>query len=317
VRLRSEAALGAQRGPLPPNVSRPIEAEWTRFTDEEFAPNLATLRFDQQQVGELLVIGYYPEFDAILAELMSTLDRWHAGFTVAIWTNLGKRPSSVELAKGGFLMEELRRNIHTLAQQAYRALDLEPVVWRNVEVAIPENIEDATGDLFRSKTSRFQVTKPPTWRFNVRTAHPRMRLRINPSEPELVGRVVAGIEIHDHLTADDFDELARLEEAATREVYAGFELKKVKRISPPDPTMPGGVRPGQELRFTTLIDGRRFYAIQYTLFCRWHKRTYVLAFLTELGLEARQEAAFKFLADSFKVLDAPQHQQERGAPDGR
>lgn len=306
--------MRARGAPVPARNAAPIEAEWKTFTDDSFSAGLATIRFDQQELGEFVLVSYFPGLDAGLTEIISTLDRLHAGYTVAILQNIGLQAPPEIAAKAGFSLEELRRNIRVLARESYVRLGVPPIEWTDVD-ATPERLEFAQGDLYRTPAGKFEVRKPAGWTFNLNATSPLLRIRMFPPQPELAGKVVVGVELRDHVAADSFAELAELDEALTRATHPGFELKKIKRLAPSDPSMPGGVRPGQEMRYVTVqADGTKFVMLQYALFCRWHKRTYTLMCIAQEGLEARFEETFRAICDSFKVLDAP-HQHGAAAPE--
>lgn len=301
---RSAIVRVAHPEEIPAREVSGVEREWRQFTEELFTPAWTALRFDQQQLADFVVLSYFPALEPVLTEILSMLDRMQAAFAVAIARNLGKDPPREVLARGSFSLADLRRSVRGLARQGYQVLELPAVEWEGVDRGTPERIEDASGDLFRSTVAKFQVEKPAGWFFDVRMINPAMRLRLLPGA-ELAGRVFVGIEIHDFPLADGFDELALLEEELTRSTQTGFQLVSSKRIGPPDATMPGGVRPGQALRYRTTGGGRTFVVLQHTLFCRWHKRTYAAVCVAEQGLERAHEAAFEEVCASFKVLDAP------------
>lgn len=313
--IRGTAERMRLRGaPLPARIAAPIENEWKTFTDDQFSAGLATIRFDQQELGEFVLVSYFPGLDAGLTEIISTLDRLHAGYTVAIMQNIGREAPPEIAAKAGFSLDELRRNIKAVANDSYVRLGVTPIEWTDVD-ATPERMEFARGDLYRTPAGKFEIRKPTPWSFNLNAASPLLRIRMFPPEPELAGKLVVGVELHDHFAADSFAELAELDEALTRSTHPGFELKKIKKISAPDPTMPGGLRPGQEMRYvTTQANGTKFVMLQYALFCRWHKRTYTLMCIAQEGLEARYEETFRAICESFKVLDAP-HAHGATAPE--
>lgn len=305
------ARMVNQRGEIPARYADPIINEWGRFGQDEFSPILASLRADHRQLGEYVLLSYFPMLDPILSEIASNLDRMHASFTVAIHKNLGRTPPRDAALRGGFVLEDLRKNVDGLAAHAYKILGLPPQSW-NISATEPERIEDANGDLFHSTRTKFEVRKPTPWTFDVNGTSPRVRLRMVPPK-DLVGRVAAGVELHDFPQAESFSDLEQLDAALARNSHPGFELKKVKKLAPPDPTMPNGVRPGQELRFTVLAGNpnqpqaqqQRYSVIQYSLFCRWHKRTYSLICITPEGQESTFEPTFNAICQSFKVLDAP------------
>lgn len=306
--------MRARGAPVPSRVAAPIEAEWKTFTDDSFTAGLATIRFDQQELGEFVLVSYFPGLDAGLTEIISTLDRLHAGYTVAIMQNIGRQAPPEIAAKAGFSLEELRRNIRALAHESYVRLGVTPIEWTDVD-ATPENLSFAQGDLYRTPAGKFEVRKPAGWTFNLNGTSPLLRIRMFPPEPELAGKVVVGVELRDHFAADNFAELAELDEMLTRATHPGFELKKIKRLGPPDATMPGGIRPGQEMRYVTVqANGTKFVMLQYALFCRWHKRTYTLMCIAQEGFETRLEETFRAICESFKVLDAP-HQHGQHAPE--
>lgn len=315
VTVRTMAARRTFPREVPAREVRAVEREWTSFSDDQLVPGLAAVRFDLQQLGEYVLISYFPTLEPVLAELITSLDRMHAAFTLAIYGNLGQQPPREAAAKGGFSLDELRRNVGALAAAGYAALGAPPQEWRLIDGNVPERLEDAQGDLFRSTVAKFEVKKPAGWAFDVSPVRPTVRLRILPPGQEFTGKVAAGIELHDHPMADSFDELAALDEAMVRNTHPGFELKKARRLRAPDPTMPGGVRPGLELRFRSTQGGKRYAVIQYALFCRWHKRTYALVCIAEEGLEGRFEPLFTQMCESLKVLDAP-HQRTQD-PGGR
>jgi hypothetical protein len=305
------ARMVNRTGEIPAKYADPILREWARFVDDEFVPILASLRADHRQLGEYVLLSYFPMLDPVLTEIASNLDRMHASFTVAIHKNLGRPPSRDAQLRGSFVIEDLRKNVDGLAAHAYTILGLPLQSW-TIDGSELERIEDANGDVFHSTKTKFEVRKPTPWTFDINTSSPAMRLRMVPPK-DLLGKVAAGIELHDFPQAESFSDLEQLDAALARNSHRGFELKKVKKLAPPDPTMPGGVRPGQELRFTALAGNpnqpqaqqQKYSVIQYSLFCRWHKRTYSLICITQEGQEAQYEPTFNAICQSFKVLDAP------------
>lgn len=312
------ARMVHRSGELPERAGKAIIAEWEKFSADDFIPILASLRADHRQLGEYVLLSYFPMIDPLLTEIGSNLERMHAGFTVAIHRNLGRQPPKEATLRGNFVLEDLRTNVDGLAANAYQILGVAKQTW-TIDGSLPERVEDAKGDVFHSTITKFEVRKPTPWTFDVNGTTPTMRLRMVPPK-DLVGRVATGVELHDFPMAESFGELAELDEALARNSHRGVELKKVKRLAVSDPTMPQGVRPGQELRFTSLVGdaNTRFTIIQYSLFCRWHKRTYSLMCIAREGQEAAFEPTFSAICQSFKVLDAPQQQAESTHPqDGR
>lgn len=288
---------------IPAQAARGLDTEWTRFV-EEWEPGLAALRFDLQQVGEFVLTGYFPQVVSLLEQIMTTLDRWSASFHVAILSNLGRSVPAELAAKGAFGIDDLRRGVRTLAEQCYAFLDVPPVAWRMNDGSTPERLEDARGNVFHSLVSKFEVRKPDAFEFRLGSS-PRMRIRMVPADQTLDRKIVTGVELRDYPMSDSHDELAELDEAATRRAHQGFELLRIKRLTHPDNTMPHNIRPGQEIVFSTTIGERRYQVLQYSLFCRWHKRTYTMVCIAERGLEERFEPTFRSICESFKVLDAP------------
>jgi hypothetical protein len=303
VTMRSIALRTRYANDIPAAAVRGLDNDWSRFSDE-FLPSLAAVRFDLQQLGEFVLAGYFPQLVPLLEQIITTLERWHASFSVTMLSNLGRPVPHEVSAKGGFPIDDLRRALRSLAEQGYTSLSMQPVPWRTIDGALPERLEDAQGDLFHSLMSKFEVRKPSDFSFRNGNS-PSMRLRMMPTGGDLVGRIVTGVELRDYAMSDSMEELAELDEAMTRSLHAGFELKRVKRLTAPDNTMPNNIRPGQEITFSTVLGEKKFQVLQYSLFCRWHKRTYTLVCIAEDGLEARLEPTFRSICDSFKVLDAP------------
>ena len=69
------------------------------------------------------------------------------------------------------------------------------------------------------------------------------------------------------------------------------------------------VRPGQEIRYRFTAGSNTFQVIQYSLFCRWHKRTYTVMSFAMLDIYPDWEPVFEKINSSFRILDAPKIQE--------
>jgi hypothetical protein len=299
------------RGKVSPSRQAPITSEWGKFT-ELFDDQLPTIRFDIKSFRGILLISYYPEVDAILTEIGTNLDQKHAGLTTAIYNNLGApvpkqiKDKKVELS----VLASIKRGLPELATRAYKALGLEPVSWKPIDAETPEDFKDIDGNVFRSRVSKFEITKPAVgWLFDTGPMSTTMRLRMRNTDKELTKKLVSGVELRDYPLAENNKDLALLDENWTRGHWPGFELIESKRIMVRDKTMPNGKRPGQEMRYTFVAGPTTFQVIQYSLFCRWHKRTYTVMSFADLGVYPDWEKTFEKINSSFRILDAPKLQE--------
>ncbi|RMG07925.1 MAG: hypothetical protein D6731_22810 [Planctomycetota bacterium] len=299
------------RGRVPKRAAARVLREWEKFT-RVFERDLPTLRFDHKQFSEYFLLGYFPGPDGDVAQIITTLERWHASLTAVIYKNLGlELPKELE-EKSGFNPGELKEKLVPLAARVYEDLGLEPLSWALAESGIPESSKDINGDWFRSTVSKFTVKKPgPKWFFDVGATNPAMRIRMRYRGEQLTKKIVMGVELRDYTMAESMADLARLEERSTRSRYPGFELISIKRISPPDPTMPKKKRPGQEMRFTIKAGETTFFVLQYSLFCRWHKRTYNMMSFAEDSVKNDWIPVFEKTNKTFRVLDHPKFKKER------
>lgn len=310
----SQAAIEKVRGKgkVPKAVQRNMIQEWGRFS-AQYREEIPTIRFDLKQFSQLLLVSYFPEAHDVLGELLVTMDRAHASYTVVIYKNLGAEPPKEAAKMGKFNLGQLTKKMPTLADRCYKLLGVPSESWRLIDANNPENPEDSKqGDYYRSTVAKFEITKPGgEWIFDPAPASPTLRVRIRHKDPTLTKKVVSGVELRDYPTAENMGDLARLDENWTRGHWPGFELVKSKRIKVQDTTMEGGMRPGQVMHYRFSVgkdkdkNDIKYFVVQYALFCRWHKRTYTVMSFVQDGLEKDWMDTFDKINESFAVLDKP------------
>ena len=305
------------RGKVSATAKAAVVDEWGTFS-EQLNGELPTIRFDLKSFQGLLVVSYYPQVDLILSELGSNLDRKHAGLTRAIYGNLGVPVPAEVVAKGPVSLASIKHNLPALAGRAYKSLGIKPVSWKPIDGETPEEAADGVGDVFVSTVSKFEVRKPDAnWVFDTATMNPTMRLRMRYVNKDLKKKLVSGVELRDYPLAENNKDLARLDENWTRGHWPAFELIESKRLEVGDRSMPNGKRLGQEMRYTFKAGSMTFQVIQYSLFCRWHKRTYTVMSFASSDVYADWEKTFEKINSSFKVLDAPKLQERLKKEDKR
>jgi hypothetical protein len=305
------------RGRVPRDVQEYVIRQWENYSSG-FEETLPTIRFDLQQFTDYVLVSYWPDADVTIGEIITSLERWHASFTVAIHKNLGVPVPKEAAEKGKWRAGDLRKKFPTLSERTYKVLGLDEDPWYLIDEASPEKASDAKGDIFKSSVAKFLIKKPSKhWFFDTGANDPSMRLRIRLKDPKVVAQAVSGVELRDYPTAQDYGDLARLDQWQTRHRWPGFELIKTKRVEAPDPTMPKGIRPGQEMRFWIQVGEDRYYILQYALFCRWKKRTYnVMGFAHEKAYKT-WVPVLEGINETFMILDDPDKDALKKAVDER
>lgn len=299
---------------VPDARRREILDDWRTFTGETWDPRFATIRYDFREFERYVFMSYYPGVLEEIRALMTTMVKWYASYTKAILEQAGAPVPEAVAAEGSIPREELYRDSLRMATQIYQDLGVDPEPWRLNDLGNPETIADAQGDLFRSTISKFEVHKPgDAWIFDVTPFRPATRLRIRPVSEQDQAIAVCGVEILDYPMAESFQELGHFLEVDTASRWPGYHLIQRRDLSVADETMDGGTRPGLEMTFTFSADGQTVYrAWQWSLFCRWHKRTYSVLSFTPQNIFDQWQPQFEQINRSFAVLDAPWIPHEGG-----
>ena len=303
--LKAESMAGQTQ--MPDDKIDAIIGDWEQFSEEYWETLYHTNRFDQKSFRQYILSSYFPAVDVEFDRLFAIMDRWYKAFGRVIYKTLDLDiPKHYEFDDPAPFLQiyeeslEVSRNIYGLLGET--ALD-----WRLIDMATAENPEDAHENLFRSKKAKFEIRKPgDEWQFDLYRSSPNLRIRIRPTEEQArKGVVVIGVEINDFPTAEDEKDLKRLKEIATLGRWEGFKSISKKTIYAPDDTMPGGKRQGLDQVYTSSMDDAQFQIREYSLFCRWAKRTYDVVCIVQKETFETYEEIFEEIAQTFKVLDDP------------
>ncbi|MBI5366814.1 MAG: hypothetical protein HZA54_07235, partial [Planctomycetes bacterium] len=280
--------------------------EWNRYSETYWEDGYRTVRLNYDEYKKSIYMSPFPPAEADIETVFVFVQRIHSAFWKEICGYLGAEVPQ-RIPGSPFGRDQMMTDLKTVAERVYDEAGLEKLDWDLVDLAAPEQ---GTYDksTYRSKTAKFEITKPDDWEFDTQTMSPTTRIRLKPKGGG--EGVVAVVEIKDFPEAQNFEDLGKMTEVFSFERWPGFKKLGAKKISSPDPTMPNSVRPGYELTLLTEDKRGKFQIRDYELYCRWHKRTYGVLCIVAPDKAAAFEEPFKKITASFKVLDAP----EPGAP---
>ncbi len=321
VRMIEQSTEDFEQGrPVPDRVDprrlRTMRTNWENATEELWGLRFKNLRYDWKQYQSAVFMSPYPEAVAAYEALLDGLTQWYAVSAGALNAEMGLEPPE-ELAGSNKNLDrrQLYRHVKALAQSVYESLGATVMPqWEPFDVAVAEEgrlLPD--GRTYESYVAKFRVALPgPQWQYDFKNRpHPSTRLRMLPlrKDPKELRAIIA-VEVTDFPGAESMEDLARLAKLAEPRRFSNFKEIKVEDIRAPDPTMPGGKRPGVNALFTTQAgEGPIFWVRHYQLFCRWFKRVYSLVCIVPEGGEKEFERQFENACRSFRILDAPAFQK--------
>lgn len=277
--------------------------EWDRYSATYWEDSYRTVRLNYDQYRKSIFLSPYPAAEADVETTFLFVSRIHGAYWKEICDLLKAAPPP-RIEGSPFTREQMLGDLKRAAERIYDEAKLEKLDWDLVDLAAPEQGTTDQGT-YRSKTAKFQITKPEDWEFDMQTMSPTTRIRLKP-KGSTDQAVVAVVEIKDFPEAQNFADLGKMTEVFSYERWPGFKKLYGKEIAATDETMPNRIRPGYELALLTNDKGKRFQIRDYELYCRWHKRTYGVLCITAPDKFKDLEETFKKITASFQVLDEPE-----------
>ncbi len=293
------AARPRAEGPWKPAAER-----WAARSERIKSGPMARVGRGVATIKDEVFQSYYPDAQAALESIAYLLPRLDAAYGAEIYKTLGMKVPPAIASLVQYDVVAVKENMHRHARALEASVGIEPEEWEPVDLGVREEGQ-ILGEKYRSKVSKFEVERPAAdWVFRPATSSPVTRLQIRPGDEKRgpLGQLV--VEIHDHPRSEGDADLIEAIEVQGRDRWPAFKKIDSKKISAPDATMPGGVRPGYELSFKATLAGQVYLVREYHLFCRWKKRTYCLTSMAHEGEWKGFEKEFEASVKTFKVLDA-------------
>ncbi|MBI3269789.1 MAG: hypothetical protein HYZ53_12260 [Planctomycetes bacterium] len=283
------------------DVGRMLD-HWQGFCKSHFEERMRVHRLDFDELRKSCYISPYPDIERDTETLLNLVMKWYAVSWVEMAKLLDSEPPKAISDYAIVPKRDLLPQVTATATRLYQALGVEGEEWLHVNAFRPEE-GSISGDVYLSKTSKFRIKCPPGWEFNTDPVHVTVRIRILPKDTTKVGSSAVAVELMDFPESENAKDLNTAVELSTAERWPGYKRLSGGPMEAPDDNMPGKVRPGYHMVCLAIDKGVRFVVSEYSLYCRWFKRTYtVVAICKEETWDSVKDDVTK-INNSFTVLD--------------